>query len=82
MIIIVVYNFSFVITYILMAHSFKVEIRATRMHSSRMRTARSLTVSCSIQGRGGSVQTPTLDADYPGCTPNPPLVKRMTDRQV
>ena len=33
----------------------------TRMHSSRMRTARLLTVSC-IPGEGGSAQ-PTLDAD-------------------
>ena len=38
----------------------------TRMHSSRMRTARSLTISHSIPG----VICPTpLDADPPGCRP-------------
>ena len=56
----------------------------TRMHSSRMRTARLLSVSCSAPG--GVCPTP-LDADLPsGCRPPstldadpPPPVDRMTD---
>ena len=51
----------------------------TRMHSSRMCTARSLTISRSIRW-GGDLPTP-LDADPPPSMQRPlPLVNRMTDR--
>ena len=56
----------------------------TRMHSSMMCTARSLTISRSIRWGGGlptplGCRPPSLDADpLPGC--RPPLVNRMTDR--
>ena len=47
----------------------------TRMHSSRMRTAHSLTVARSIWWGGLSnppwMQTPSLNADPPGCRSTP-----------
>ena len=41
----------------------------TRIHSSRMRTARSLTVSRSIQSEGVSAQAPPPMQTPPGCRP-------------
>ena len=63
--------------------------KETRIHSSRMRTAHSLTISRSIRWEGvyptpnpPGCRTPLLDADPPpGCRPFPPL-REQNDRQV
>ena len=52
-----------------------VKISVTRMHSSRMRTARSLTVSHSTWPGGGVIHA------CPSCHTCPP-VNKMTDKQV
>ena len=59
----------------------------TRMHSSRMRTAHSLTVSCSIRWGGGSAQPPWMQTPWsqtplPRPTPTPPEADRPVTRMT